>query len=127
MDQQKATASSNGYVETLLGRRCYIRGIADRNFASRGFAERQAINAPLQGSNADIIKIAMIKLHREIAEHRLQAQLILQVHDELIFEMPIDQVNTNRTIIKKIMETAAYLSVPLQVDIGVGHHWDEAH
>jgi len=127
MEQQKAIATTQGYVETIFGRRCYIQGIAERNFARRGFAERQAINAPLQGSNADIIKMAMIQLHQEITQGHLEAKLILQVHDELIFEVAHDKVEIAVAAIKKIMEKAAYLSVPLKVDVGQGANWDQAH
>jgi DNA polymerase-1 len=131
MDDTKAFARANGYVETIFGRRCHLGGINERNPARRGFAERQAINAPLQGSAADIIKRAMIRMQPALDEAKLGARMLLQVHDELIFEVPEAEVEKTSTIVKTVMEKATYpaleLSVPLTVDVGTGYNWDEAH
>ncbi|MCX7337851.1 MAG: DNA polymerase I [Alphaproteobacteria bacterium] len=132
MERYKAIAREKGYVETLWGRRCYTPGINDNNPVSRQFAERQAINAPLQGSDADIVKMAMRKVHRFLQRDKTYAaapktRLILQIHDELLFEVPEGEVQTTIPLIKGIMETVAQLSVPLVVGVGVGNDWDEAH
>ena len=115
-------ARTHGYMMTLFGRKCHITGINDKNFNMRGFAERAAINAPLQGTAADIIKKAMVMLPKDILEY-----MILQVHDELLFEIPEDKVTWAMPIIKKIMENVIQLSVPIIVDIGSGKSWDNAH
>lgn len=125
MENKKQEAREYGYVETLFGRRCYIRGIQDPNQAVRGFAERQAINAPLQGTAADIMKRAMIRVPEVIQEHAFDAVLLLQVHDELIFEIRDDQVPQATQAFKKIMETVAHLTVPLITDVGIGNNWAE--
>ena len=126
MENKKHEARDLGYVETMFGRRCYIRGIMDPNQAIRGFAERQAINAPLQGTAADIMKRAMIRVPDVIQEKALDALLLLQVHDELIFEVREDQVPEATKEFKKIMETVAHLSVPLMTHVGIGNNWAEA-
>ncbi len=121
MDDTIAFCREHGYVETIFGRRCYIRGINDKNHAVRQFSERAAINAPLQGAAADIIKKAMIELDRK------NFPMILQVHDELLFEVPESEANEAVKKIKSIMENAAMLSVPILVEARCGNHWGEAH
>ncbi len=127
MDATLETARSQGYVETLLGHRVYVPDILARNGANRQYAERTAINAPLQGSAADIIKVAMIRLHRRLQEEMPEARLILQVHDELVVEAPADRQREASDIIRHEMEQAVQLHVPLTVDIGAGYNWFEAH
>jgi DNA polymerase-1 len=127
MERTKEMARKQGFVVTLFGRKCHVRGINDKNAALRGFAERAAINAPIQGGAADIIKRAMIRLPDALGAARLKARPLLQVHDELIFEVPKDEVEKTRAVVKKTMEGAAHLDVPLVVDTGVGDNWDEAH
>lgn len=118
-------AREQGYVTTLMGRRVHMPGILDKNAMVRQFAERQAINAPLQGSNADIIKRAMIKIHQFLKTK--ESKLLLQVHDELVFEMPEYEVAEISKKLKEIMENIVQLKVPLVVDIGIGENWDAAH
>jgi DNA polymerase-1 len=127
MERARHEARRNGYVRTLFGRRCWVKGINDKNPASRGFAERVAINAPLQGGAADIIKRAMIRLPAELARRGLSTRMLLQVHDELLFEVPEAEVEETRPLIKRVMESVAQLAVPLVVDAGAGYSWDEAH
>jgi len=131
MDETKTFARAHGYVETIFGRRCYLRGINDRNPAHRSFAERQAINAPLQGSAADIIKRAMIRMQPALDEAKLNARMLLQVHDELVFEVPEADIEATGKVVRQVMEKATYpvieLAVPLTVDTGIGDNWEEAH
>jgi DNA polymerase-1 len=127
MDTTVQHARSHGYVTTLFGHKAYIKGLEDRNYAMRNYAERQAINAPIQGSNADIIKKAMIQIFDQITRHTLSAKMLLQVHDELVFEIPEQNVETEVPMIKSIMENAAKLSVPIVVDCGIANNWAEAH
>ncbi|MBM3610948.1 MAG: DNA polymerase I [Alphaproteobacteria bacterium] len=127
MTDQIAFAQRHGYVTTLLGRRCYVPNIGSKNPSLRGFAERQAINAPLQGSNADIIKKAMIKIPGALKKENLQTKMLLQVHDELVFESLEQEVDQSISILKPLMETIISLSVPLRVDAGIGKSWAEAH
>jgi DNA polymerase I len=127
MERAKADARTNGYVTTLFGRRCHARGIADRNPSVRNFAERAAINAPIQGGAADIIKRAMIRMPDALAAAGLTARMLLQVHDELVFEVPETEAAATRELVKREMESVARLSVPLVVDTGIGANWDEAH
>ena len=127
MERTKEEARIAGYVTTPFGRRCWIPGIADRNMARRAGAERQAINAPLQGGAADIIKRAMVRLPAAIAASGLQARLLLQVHDELLFEAPADEAIATAELAADIMSNAARLSVPLVVETGIGHSWGDAH
>jgi DNA polymerase I len=131
MERIKADARRSGYVETIFGRKCYIPGIRDQNPARRAGAERQAINAPLQGSAADIIKRAMARLPAAIAKAGLNARMLLQVHDELLFETPKDEVEATAGLVKGVMEGACAprceLSVPLVVETGWARSWDEAH
>jgi len=127
MDDTRERARDRGYVETVFGRRLYLPEIKSGNPARRQYAERTAINAPMQGTAADIIKRAMISLHKWLAESGVQARMIMQVHDELVFEVAEDAVAEVQSVVVKEMESAARLSVPLKVDVGVGNNWDEAH
>ena len=127
MEQTKEEARQHGYVLTLSGRRCWVPGIADKSAQRRAYAERQAINAPLQGGAADIIKRAMTRLPAALAEAGLTARLLLQVHDELLFEAPDEQADATAAIAKRVMEGAATLSVPLVVETGTGRNWAVAH
>ena len=131
MERIKADARRSGYVETIFGRKCHIPGIRDQNPARRAGAERQAINAPLQGSAADIIKRAMARLPAALATAGLKARMLLQVHDELLFETPEDEVEATARLVKGVMEGACAprceLSVPLVVETGWARSWDEAH
>ncbi|HIJ45634.1 MAG: DNA polymerase I [Rhodospirillales bacterium] len=127
MDRTKEEAKSNGFVTTLFGRKCHVRGLNDKNPARRNFAERAAINAPIQGGAADIIKRAMIRLPGAIDEAGLGAKMLLQVHDELIFEVPEAEAEETAALVQKIMRRAAFLDVPLVVDTGLGDNWAQAH
>ncbi len=131
MDHQIDFAKTNQYVETIFKRKINIKGIADKNFAVRGFAERQAINAPIQGSAADIIKLAMIEIHKEIKLKNIEAEMLLQVHDELIFEVESKNYDNLVSNVKTIMESVHLkykdFSVPLTVDFGAGDDWGQAH
>jgi DNA polymerase I len=120
-------ARRTGYVSSMLGRRRYLPDINSRNQNIRGNAERQAINMPIQGTAADMIKIAMIRIDREMRERRLRGSMILQVHDELVFEVPEDEVETLSPIIRRHMRDALPLDVPIEVDVGTGRDWLEAH
>ncbi|MGH7568749.1 MAG: DNA polymerase I [Gemmatimonadales bacterium] len=126
LDRTVAEARAKGYVETLFGRRRYVPELKDKNFNIRSFGERTATNSPLQGSAADLIKIAMIRIHGRLAERGLGAKLLLQVHDELVFEVPESEVAATRDVAKREMEAAATLRVPLVVTIGAGRDWVEA-
>ncbi|MCP4393822.1 MAG: DNA polymerase I [Alphaproteobacteria bacterium] len=127
MEKTKEFAHTHGYVETPFGRKCYVPGIHDTNGMRRSFAERSAINAPIQGGAADIMKIAMNRIYRLIKNGELDAKMLMQVHDELVFEVKEENVDKAKEIIKREMENAADLSVPLIADVGVGDHWGEAH
>ena len=127
MERTKEFCRHHGYVETIFGRRCHLPGIKDKNPAHRAFSERAAINAPLQGSAADIIKRAMARIPAALGAAGLGAKMLLQVHDELVFELPSGQVEETAHLVKGVMEAAAHLSVPLVVDTGSGPNWDEAH
>ena len=126
LDRTVAEARQRGYVETLFGRRRYIPELKDRNFNIRAFGERTATNSPLQGSAADLIKIAMISIERAVRERGLAARMLLQVHDELVFEVPEGQQGSATDLVKSHMEGAANLRVPLVVSIGVGSNWVDA-
>jgi DNA polymerase-1 len=127
MDSMRAFAHDHGYVETIFGRRIHLPQIKDQNPARRGFAERQAINAPLQGAAADIIKRAMNRVPRALASAKLNAAMLLQVHDELLFEVPDAEVEATVAAVREVMEGAAQLSVPLDVEAGIAGNWSEAH
>jgi len=120
-------AKEHGYVETILKRRRYLRDINSANMTVRGFAERNAINAPIQGSAADLIKIAMINIQQDITEKGLQGKMIMQVHDELVFDVPLAEVDTFSEIIIERMKNAIKLKVPIIVEVGKGSNWLEAH
>ncbi len=127
MDNIRATASEQGYVETVFGRRLYLPEINARNAQRRQYAERSAINAPMQGTAADIIKKAMITVHDWLGREQPGARMIMQVHDELVFEVEEDRIDAVRAEVIELMNGAADLSVPLKVDAGIGMNWDEAH
>ncbi|HYB32567.1 MAG TPA: DNA polymerase, partial [Steroidobacteraceae bacterium] len=127
MDDTRAQARERGYVETVFGRRLYLPDIRSGNTQLRQYAERSAINAPMQGTAADIIKRAMIGVHEWCAREGAPAQLIMQVHDELVLEVRADAVAPVSAAVRTHMVNAATLSVPLRVDIGTGANWDEAH
>ncbi len=128
MDRAKEEARKNGFVKTFYGRKCFVRGINDKNMGIRNGAERQAINAPLQGTAADIMKRAMIALPGALARAGLGARMLVQVHDELLFEVPVAEQDTTAALVKKVMEEAGVgLSLPLVVECGFGQNWAEAH
>ncbi|HZA99316.1 MAG TPA: DNA polymerase I, partial [Gemmatimonadales bacterium] len=126
LDRQVELARRQGYVETLFKRRRYIPEIKERNFNQRAYGERNAQNSPLQGSAADLIKLAMVRIHRAIRDRGLQSRMLLQVHDELVFEAPPEEVQTLAELVREQMENVAQLRVPLVVDIGTGPNWLEA-
>ncbi|MFH1655325.1 MAG: DNA polymerase I [Candidatus Omnitrophota bacterium] len=125
MQQQIKLAQKDGFVKTLLGRRRYIPQINNKNFSLRQFAERQAINTPVQGSAADLIKLAMIDIQKEIEKKNLESKVLLQVHDELVFEYPKEEQDILKSLVKQIMESVLELSVPIKVDIKIGQNWLE--
>lgn len=127
MNQLMENARENGFVETLLGRRRYIRDITSSNSLLRKAAERNAINAPIQGTAADLIKIAMINIYKEMKKRHLKSKMILQVHDELVFEVHKDELDEMQTLVKELMEQAMSLTVDLEVGINYGNSWYEAH
>jgi DNA polymerase-1 len=127
IDDTLASARATGHVRTLLGRLRRLPDINSRNFQIRAEAERQAVNAPVQGSAADLIKKAMIDLHRELRARSLGAKLILQIHDELLFEVPQAEAEATRALVKGTMEGALQLKVPLVVDARLGRSWADVH
>jgi DNA polymerase-1 len=127
MERAKEEARANGFVLTPFGRRCYIEGIRDKNPARRAYAERAAINAPLQGGAADIIKRAMVRMPAALTKAGLSAQMLLQVHDELLFEAPAAEAEATAKTVADVMEHAVELSVPIAVETGIGRNWGEAH
>ncbi len=127
INKQIHFAQEHGYVETVLGRRRYLPDIHSRNQVVRGGAERNAVNAPIQGSAADIIKIAMIRIHQQLQAQQLQTRMLLQVHDELVFDVPKAELELVKPLIKEAMENAFTLAVPLVADLGVGANWLDAH
>src|SRR5207249_6236251 len=127
MDQTIAFAREHGYVETVTGRRRYLRDIRSSNNTIRGSAERNAINAPIQGTAADMIKLAMINIHRDLTERNLKTRMLLQVHDELVFDVWEEEAEVVKPLIAEKMKTAIPLDVPIVVEIGVGDNWLEAH
>jgi DNA polymerase-1 len=127
MERMKEEARMKGFVTTPFGRRIWIPGIAEKNPARRGFAERQAINAPLQGGAADVIKRAMVRLPRALADAGLSGRMLLQVHDELLFEVPAAEAERSAEVVKRTMEGAATLRVPLVVETGAAENWAAAH
>lgn len=127
IESQKELARQKGYAETLFGRKRYLPDIHSQNATVRSFAERNAVNAPIQGTAADIIKMAMVSIHRRLKEEKLQAQMTMQVHDELNFNVPAQEIDRVREIVVSEMQNAVQLSVPLIAECGVGHNWLEAH
>jgi DNA polymerase-1 len=127
MDHIIEKARQQEYVETILGRRRYLRDINSRNIATRGFAERNAINAPIQGSAADIIKVAMVNIHRWLKQEKLKTRMIMQVHDELVFDLHKDEVDLVKENVVRLMKHAVQLDVPMEVEVGIGKNWLEAH
>jgi DNA polymerase-1 len=127
MEKSIETARNKGFVQTLFGRKRYLPDINSQNANVRGFAERNAINAPIQGTAADIVKIAMINVDNELTKRKLKTEMILQVHDELVFNVPNSEFEAVKQIVKTEMEAAVKLNVPLIADIGVGKNWLEAH
>jgi DNA polymerase-1 len=127
MDDSINMAREKEFVETLLGRRRYLRDINSRNVTTRGFAERNAINAPIQGSAADIIKIAMVNIHRWLEKNKLKTKMIMQVHDELVFDVHKDEVDMVKDNIAFLMKHAVHLEVPMEVEVGIADNWLDAH
>jgi DNA polymerase-1 len=127
MDEQIEFARSHGYVETLMKRRRYLRDVNSNNSIVRGFAERNAINAPIQGSAADMIKLAMISIHQEMEKQQFRSKMILQVHDELVFDIHKNEIETLKKMINDKMKNALPLKVPVEVDMNIGANWLEAH
>ncbi|MDR0371906.1 MAG: DNA polymerase I [Prevotellaceae bacterium] len=127
MDASIRKAKENGYVETLLGRKRYLNDINSQNSIVRGYAERNAINAPIQGTAADIIKIAMVRIHQRFIDENIQAKMIMQVHDELNFTVPANELDKVKKLVSEEMEKALTLKVALIADTGVGKNWLEAH
>jgi DNA polymerase-1 len=127
MDDIIEQARTQEYVETILGRRRYLTQINSRNAMQRGFAERNAINAPIQGSAADIIKIAMVEIQAWLKAEKLETKMLLQVHDELVFDVPESELDFVKPKLIELMENAYHLEVPLKAEAGVGVHWLEAH
>jgi DNA polymerase-1 len=126
LDATVAQARETGYVETILGRRRYIPELKDKNRSVRSFGERTAMNSPMQGSAADLIKVAMVRLDAALREGKYSAGLLLQVHDELVLEAPPGEVERVTALVKHHMESAATLRVPLLADVGVGDNWMDA-
>ena len=127
MDETKALAKAQGYVETVLGRRLYLPEINSPNGPRRAGAERAAINAPMQGTAADLIKLAMVAVQKELDAHQPDVLMVLQVHDELVFDCFLEEEEALMAMVKELMEGALPLSVPLVVDMRVGKNWLEAH
>ncbi|MGB5165813.1 MAG: DNA polymerase, partial [Woeseiaceae bacterium] len=127
MDNIREQARENGYVETVFGRRLYLPEINARNAQRRQYAERSAINAPMQGTAADIIKKAMLTVSDWLGDSSGGCRMIMQVHDELVFEVADGKLDGVRDKVTELMSNAAQLAVPLRVDVGVGDNWDEAH
>ena len=131
MDDTKEFAKEHSFVQTIYGRKCWVQGIKAKNPAQRGFAERQAINAPIQGSAADIIKRAMISMPEALSNAGLKAKMLLQVHDELVFECPENEAEKLISVAQQVMQNATLpslqLSVPLEVEARAASNWAEAH
>ncbi len=129
MEETIQFCRDNGYVETLMGRKRWLKDITSSNWTVRGFAERNAINSPIQGSAADMIKLAMINIHREFKKKNFKSRMILQVHDELVFDAYKPEVEEIKTLILKEMKNAMKLpnDVPVEAELGQGDNWLEAH
>jgi DNA polymerase-1 len=129
MDDTIQFAKTNGYVQTLMGRKRWLKDITSANFTVRGFAERNAINSPIQGTAADMIKLAMIKVHEAFKQHQFKSKMILQVHDELVFDVLKEELELVKPIILSSMQHALVLphSVPTDAELGSGANWLAAH
>jgi len=127
MDDTIAFAREHGFAETVTGRRRYLRDIRSSNNTVRSAAERNAINAPIQGTAADMIKIAMVNIHGELTRRKLNTKMLLQVHDELVFDLCQDEESEVRLLVEEKMKTAIALDVPIVVELGIGSNWLEAH
>ena len=129
MDEMINYCREHGYVQTVLGRKRWLRDINSSNFTVRGYAERNAINSPIQGTAADMIKLAMVKLHKVMRENQFKSKMILQVHDELVFDATRDEVEKLKPVILESMQSAMTLpnNVPVIAEVGVGDNWLEAH
>jgi DNA polymerase-1 len=127
MDDTRLMAKSQGYVQTVFGRRLYLPEINSPNGPRRGAAERAAINAPMQGTAADLIKLSMVQVQRALDEGRLQTRVIMQVHDELVFELPQSELDWVRAEVPRLMAGVARLRVPLLAEVGFGPNWEQAH
>jgi DNA polymerase I len=127
MDDSIQNARDKGFAETLKGRRRFLRNINSSNRVVRQFEERVAINMPIQGTAADMIKIAMINIHKELTRRKTRTRMVLQVHDELLFDAHKDEVDELRPLIKELMEDALPLNVPVVAETGVGDNWLDAH
>jgi len=127
INQTIETAKTKGYIITLFGRRRFIPELSSSVVAVRNFGERMAVNTPIQGTAADLIKLAMINVQRRLAREKLSSKMILQVHDELVFEVPDHEINTMKELVREEMEGVIKLTIPIKVDIGIGKNWDEAH
>ena len=127
MDDSINGARETEFVETIMGRRRYLRDINSRNVSTRGFAERNAINAPIQGSAADIIKIAMVNIHAWLKKEKLRTKMTMQVHDELVFDLHKDEKEIVKTNVIELMRNAVQLEVPMEVEVGIADNWLDAH
>ena len=127
MDDTREQAKAQGYVQTVFGRRLYLPEINSPNGPRRAGAERAAINAPMQGTAADLIKMSMVAVQKAIDAQQRQTKVIMQVHDELVFEVPASEVEWVKTEVPRLMAEVAQLKVPLLAEVGVGLNWDEAH
>ncbi|MDP6447241.1 MAG: DNA polymerase, partial [Pirellulaceae bacterium] len=127
LDETVAAAHEDGYVCTLLGRKRYIPELSSNNFTDRAYGERVAANTPIQGSAADLCKLAMLEIHRRFKAAGFEAKMVLQIHDELLFEAPEQEVADVTQVVRECMENPYELDVPLKVDIGAGASWAEAH
>lgn len=127
MDDQIKFASEKGYVQTLLGRKRWLKDINSSNAVVRGFAERNAINMPIQGTAADMIKLAMIAIHKAFKERNLKSRMLLQVHDELVFDAHRSELDIIKPLILDLMRNALPLAVPVEAEMGTGNNWLEAH
>jgi DNA polymerase-1 len=127
MDETRRRAKETGYVETVFGRRLWLPELKSGAPVRRQAAERAAINAPMQGTAADLIKLAMISVQQFLESSRLQTKLIMQVHDELVFEVPEAELESVKAKVRELMQSVHTLDVPLVVDVGVGDNWDKAH
>jgi DNA polymerase-1 len=127
MDKQVSIAREKGYVETITGRRRYLKDIESRNAVVRGHSERNAVNAPIQGSAADIIKLAMIEIDRSMRTAEMKSKMLLQVHDELVFDARLEELDELKALVIDKMEAAVNLAVPMVAEVGTGKNWLEAH